>query len=392
MRKQRPERERSHRVRLRAGAIAAGTVAIVALAVAFFPWNAFRGPLAHYFSRQLDRPVSIGALDVRLGWTTHVRMENLTIGNAAWSHDPPDVSGAGSSTPEVKPFTLLAGAPRFPVLDLTQAELLLEKSSDGVPNWLFGDSKSAPDILVGTIYVDGGVVRYRDPGLHADVSVKVQAPRVPGSPPTLRFDGDGVLRREPFHIEGRGSALSALRQINDAYQLDMHARAGATSLGFAGTVVPGDVENLRGDLQLQGKDLSQLYPFVPLQFPWTPPYKLSGKLTHQDARWSYTDFRGVVGDSDLSGSAALDISQTRPLVTADLSSRRFNYKDLGGIVGIPPGDAASGVKAPEQQRESARRAASLRVLPGEPFQLGKLRVVDADIKFRGTRAWHEMTA
>lgn len=71
-------------------------------------------------------------------------------------------------------------------------------------------------------------------------------------------------------------------------------------------------------------------------------------------------------------------------MTADPSSRRFDYKDLGGVIGLPPGESTTGVKTAEQQRSSARRAASSRVLPDKPFELARLRAVDADIKSHGT--------
>jgi uncharacterized protein involved in outer membrane biogenesis len=192
------------------------------------------------------------------------------------------------------------------------------------------------------------------------------------------------LRGEPFHIDGQGLGLSGLRKVDDPYQLDLHARAGATDVRFTGSVVPSEVERLKGELRLQGGDLSQLYPFVPLPIPWTPPYKLSGQLAHGRDHWWYRQLKGTVGDSDVAGDAEFDLSATRPSVTADLSSRRFDYKDLGGIIGLPPGESTSGVKTTEQQRVTARRTVSPRVLPDKPFDLGRLRAVDADIKFRGT--------
>jgi len=368
--------------------IVAATLGVVALAIAFFPWNALRAPLERYLSRELARPVAIGSLSVEFGWTLGIRVEDLSIGNAEWSKDP-RMAHVRSASARVKLLSLLSGTPMIPVLELTEPEVLLERNSDGTPNWIFGDSESAPDVRLGSINIDSGVVRYRDPTLRADITVKLQSPpAVADTAPSLHFAGDGSLRSEPFHIDGQGQALSAVRNIGDPYQLVLHARGGATDVHFAGTVVPAQIENLQGTLQLQGKDLSQLYPFVPLPIPWTPPYKLSGQLVHHGARWSYRAFKGTVGDSDLGGEVDVDLSQARPLVTADLSSRRFNYKDLGGIVGVPPGDSASGVKTAEQQRVSARRAASARVLSDQPFELGRLRIVDADIKFHGTSvAW-----
>ena len=360
-------------------------VAVVIVVALFFPWNLLRGPIASYFSHQLGRPVAIaGDLNVKLGWTPRIQVDDVSIGNAPWSNDP-QMAHVQSMNLHVELLSLFAGVPVVPAIELVEPQVLLEKSKDGGANWLFGDGGYIPDVRLGTIDVDRGIVRYRDPVLRADISVKLQSsPATADTPPSLRFSGDGSFRGEAFRVDGQGLGLSELRKVGDPYQLTFHARAGATDARFAGSVVPSEVERLKGELQLQGKDLSQLYPIVPLPIPWTPPYKLSGQLTHREALWTYRQFKGTVGDSDLAGDVQLDLSQTRASVTADLASRRFNYKDLGGFVGLPPGEATSGVKTGEQQRETVRRAASARVLPDKPFELDRLRIVDADVKFRGT--------
>src|SRR6202163_4336995 len=421
------------RTTLRA-AIVLATMGVLVIAVLFFPWNLLRGPIASYFGHQLGRPVAIaGDLNVRLGWTPRIQVDDVSIGNAPWSEEPQMVHVQRINL-RVELVSLFTGAPVVPTVELVEPQVLLEKNKDGAANWLFGDGGYAPDVRLGTIDVERGIVRYRNPALRADVSVKLQSsPAAADTPASLRFSGDGTFRGEAFRIDGQGLGLSALRKVGDPYQLSLHAQAGATDVRFAGTVVPSEVEHVKGDLQLQGKDLSQLYPIVPLPIPWTPPYKLSGQLAHREKHWSYRqvkgtvgdsdlagDFqvdlsqarpsvtadlasrrfdykdlggfvglpdlqvKGTVGDSDLAGDFQVDLSQARPSVTADLASRRFDYKDLGGFVGLPPGEPTTGVKTGEQQRSTVRRAASARVLSDEPFKLDRFRIADADIKFRGT--------
>jgi uncharacterized protein involved in outer membrane biogenesis len=370
---------------VRVALILAVMVVVVIVVALFFPWNLLRGPLASYVSHQLGRPVAIaGDLNVKLGWTPRIQVNDVSIGNAAWSKDP-QMAQVQRMNLRVELYSLFAGPLVVPAVELIEPQLLLEKNKDGAANWLFGDSGYIPPVRLGTIDVDRGIVRYRDPALRADISVKLQSsPATPDTPPSLRFSGDGRFRGEAFRIDGQGLGLSELRKVGDPYQLTWHARAGATDVRFAGSVVPSEVERLKGELQVQGKDLSQLYPIVPLPIPWTPPYKLSGQLSHKGKLWSYRQLKGTVGDSDLAGDIELDLSRARPSVTADLTSRRLDYKDLGGFVGLPPGESTSGVKTGEQQQATVRRAVSARVLPDEPFKLDRFRIADADIKFRGT--------
>jgi hypothetical protein len=91
--------------------------------------------------------------------------------------------------------------------------------------------------------------------------------------------------------------------------------------------------------------------------------------------WTFRKFAGRVGNSDLAGDFGVDRGQTPQLITADLNSRNLDMKDLGGLVGADRGEAKASPKPPPSDR----------VLPQEPFSLEKLRVANADVKFRGER-------
>jgi uncharacterized protein involved in outer membrane biogenesis len=72
---------------LRWGAIVAGVLIVaVALAAVFLPWNALRGLLAGHVGRELNRDVTIGHLDVKLGRITrHGRPTGRWRTPTAWS-------------------------------------------------------------------------------------------------------------------------------------------------------------------------------------------------------------------------------------------------------------------------------------------------------------------
>jgi len=365
----------------RYGLIGAAIVALVLLVV-FFPWNALRGRIAKYASARLHRAISIhGDLDVELGLTTRVRVDGLAIGNADWSKEP-QMATAEHVMLSFGLASLFRGRPDH--VRLVEPKLLLERSVDGDANWRFDGNTGGVALRIGGIDVDHGVVRYRDPTLHADITVNLQTAGAIGkSPLTLRFDGSGTLRGEPFRLEGEGHGLDQLRNLDDPYRLVLHARAGATTLRFEGTVVPAQPENLHGELHLRGADLSDLYPIVPTPLPWTPAYDLTGQLTHANSQWVFRQISGTVGHSDLAGDFTVDRSAQRTLTTAELSSRKLDYRDLGGFIGLPPGETAGRAQTAAQQNEVRRRAARRGVLPDKAFDLEKLRDHDVDVKFQG---------
>lgn len=366
---------------LRYGAIAAVVLVALALLAVFFPWNALRGPLASYLGHRLHREVTIdGDLRVRLGFPTLVEVNDFSIANAQWSDLQPMAHAARIALTFDLP-SLLHFTPD--TIHLTEPRVVLEKNAAGEANWHFGGKGSGAPAF-GDISIDSGTLRYRDPTLRGDITIAVQTSTGrDNTPDELRFDGRGTLRGDPFTITGRGHGLAALRRVNDPYQLAFDLRAGATGIAFDGTIVPSAPEDLRGALHLHGPDLSELYPLVPSPLPWTPPYNLAGDLTHENDRWNFQRIKGTVGESDLSGEFALDMSRPRVATIADLTSRRFDYKDLGGFVGLPPGETGRKAKTPAQRNEVQKRAASSRVLPDRPFDLGKLRQHDVDLRFRG---------
>ncbi|MEO9136544.1 MAG: AsmA family protein [Casimicrobiaceae bacterium] len=374
---------RAARPALRYGAIAAGIVAAAALVVAVFPWNTFRGPIASYLSDRVNRTVAIdGDLRVNPGWTTRIEIDDVSIANAAWSDLQP-MAHARSIVLTFGLRSLLHVTPD--TVQLVEPHVVLEKNPAGELNWHFGENGSSGTPRLGAITVDRGIIRYRDPTLRGDITVALQSTTpAPNTASALHFNGQGTLRGDSFTIEGQGHGVSELRQVDDPYQLAFDLHAGGTQIAFDGTLFPAAPKNLRGALQLRGPDLSELYPIVPSPLPWTPPYILAGDLTHENQQWDFQRIKGTVGDSDLAGDLRIDLSQKHPLTTADLSSRKFDYKDLGGFVGLPPGERGQKAQTPAQRQEARKRAATYRVLPDKPFDLVNLRDHDVDLQFRGT--------
>jgi AsmA family protein len=368
---------------LRRSGIAAVVVAGLALLVVFFPWNLLRGPLAAYMSHRFDRAVSIdGDLSVNLGWTTRVQIDGLSIANVAWSNEQP-MAASKRIVLWFTPGSLLRGEPVK--AQLIDADVLLERNADGNDNWHLGTDAPAPSI--GNIDIENSTIHFRDAKERADVKLQLWTITSAGEDPwTLRLRGQGTWHGDAVQIEGRGLGLAQLQDIATPYRLTLNIRAGGTSINFDGTVVPAETENLRGALRLQGPDLSLLYPLVPAPLPWTPPYNLAGELVHTKGRglWELLGMKGTVGESDLKGDVRIDVSKPRSLLTADLTSARFDSKDLGGIIGLPPGDPANPAQTAEQRAEERRRVLSYRVLPDKPLELAKLREHDAEVNFRGT--------
>ena len=135
---------------------------------------------------------------------------------------------------------------------------------------------------------------------------------------------------------------------------ETHARAQGTLFD------PVHVGKLDIQLSLQGNDLADLFPIVGIPLPPTPPYQLSGHLLHHEDVWTFHQFSGKVGQSDLAGDFTVDRGQrvadvargSRVGQSAASRSRRLHR-------------CAQRRQAPSQARERAAGAAERAVQPRE---------------------------
>lgn len=350
-------------------------------------WNLLRGPVAQYLSSRLDRTVSIdGDFKIKVSLRPEIEVNGLAVGNAPWATQPM-MAQIERVRFRVELAALFLGRIVMPEVQLVRASIALERNSEGTPNWEFNENRPvgsgwAPEI--GSLMIDQGKLAYEDPSVETTVSLAIDSDpdAQPGSTLTIRFAGRGSLRKEVFQIEGRAETPLSLAYQGKPYRLDVQAIAGATKASFAGTLVPFKLETIDGNLQLSGKDLSKLYPIVPVPLPWTPPYRLSGRFVREGGTWSFKNFKGTVGASDMAGNFSLNGKGKRPMITADVTSQRLDYKDLVGFLGVPP-KARSQRRTPDQEREAAKRAATEKVLPSKPYDLGRLRAADGEVRFWG---------
>ncbi len=381
---------RKRRPALVALGVLAGLITVVAIAIAIVlaDANMLRKPISNYVSRKLDRQFAInGDLRIRLFPHAQVQANDVVLANAGWGSRP-EMVRLDRALISMEWLPLLHKRVVLPEVGLTKPDVLLEKDVDGEANWTFGreDNQQAsngntPEIR--SLWIKEGKVAYVDPPANTDVALTIDSDRAAGdAQSTLRFAGEGSLRDESFHLEGRAGSLLELKEQGRPYKLDVTASAGATKASFDGSLVPLKMESIDGKLTLSGNDLSKLYPLVPVPLPWTPAYKVSGHFVRDGGKYALRDLKGRVGSSDVNGVLSVDVSEKRKAVNADVTSKRLDYKDLAGFLGAPP--PAKGRPRPAaQQREARKLEAAGKVLSEKPYNLKSLRSVDADVHFKG---------
>lgn len=345
---------------------------LLVTAVYFFDWNLARSYIARKVTNSTDRIFAInGDLDVRLSLRPRIIANDIVMGNAEWSRDPimAEIKRADFRIDILK---LLGGRLAFPEISLSEFKLVLEVNKDGTPNWVFGQPDKQREFpRIDALAIDRGTVKYRDPTINTDLTLEINTLAASKDDPEsmLELTGTGQFKGMETKVQARGGALLALRSADRPYPIKATATLGTTKVSVDGTLI--DPLHLKGEelnFELEGSNLALLYPIAGLPIPPTPAYKLAGYLSHSGDIWTFTRFKGTVGNSDLTGDFSVDSGRVPQFITANLVSHSLDMKDLSGFIGANHSTQSSD-----------------KVLPTGLFNLDKLRAADADVRFRGAK-------
>jgi uncharacterized protein involved in outer membrane biogenesis len=356
-------------------------VAGCALALALYDWNHARGWIGKMVEKRTGRELVIaGDLKVQpFSLYPRVHAEHVTFANADWGENRPMLDARSIEFTFGLWKMLFGGRLVVPELKLTGADVLLQREGDGKRNWMLKppektDEGRDPQVLA--LAVEDSWLRVKDRISDTDVNVAVHSQ---AADPVYGTDlvAKGRVRGVPLNMKGASGGLLRLMDDKTPYPVRVEGTLGdarATAKGtFTGAIGDADLD---ATMTISGGNLAPLGDVLKISLPHTKPYKLSGILERRGHKWSFRQFRGAVGQSDLSGDFNVDTGGERPVLTADMHSRVMDIQDLGGFVGMKPGEAHA-AHAPGK------------LLPSEPYNLDKLRRIDAHVKLVAARFQNE---
>lgn len=397
------------------------------LVIAFFDWNRVKPIINDKVSQELHRPFAInGDLSVAWqrepdegGWRAwipwpHVVAQDLSLGNPDWSKVPQMVSLKRVEL-RISPLALLVQQVSIPRIDLTEPEVALQRLADGRANWTFKFDPQEPDaepskwsVDIGAIGFDKGHVTLDDQNLKTRLDLQVEllgqpiafsdivgeseAKRVTeqgGEPQAYAFalKVKGQYHGQKLAGSGKIGGLLALKDASKPFPLQAQAQIGDSRIELRGSLTdPLNLGALDLRLKLAGSSLGNLYPLTGVTLPDSPPYSTDGRLTAKlhdpaGAAFSYKDFNGKIGESDIHGSLAYVASQPRPKLSGALVSNQLLFSDLAPLIGADS-------NAKQKARGGESKQPTDRVLPVEEFRTERWRDMDADVEFTGKRIVH----
>ncbi|MDM0049710.1 AsmA family protein [Variovorax sp. J22R115] len=396
------------RVHRRRGWVIAGAViSVLVIVLVLFDWNWVRPPIERYISRKTEREFRMSDLHVRLGWTPTIRMRDVYFGNAPWATDK------AMAQAEMVEFSVslrdLPDKILVPRVALTRPDLVFERLADDRRNWTLAEPSESDEpskLRISTLSVDQGRLRYIDHGEPFELDVRAstfdpasreKVKDADAPPVNARYSTEYAFTGKYHDASFSGQALTgevlSFQESGVPFPLKGRLSAGTTKVEVEGTIADAvDISAIDVRLLIEGRTLANLYPFLLLPLPASPPYRLQGHLTQKGPRYTMEDLSGKIGSTDVTGKGAYLEREPRPLLTADLHSKLLNIADLGPLIGIET--KQTGGKPDLSQGETATRPAAKqkdkavtpdRLLPAGEFEGSRLQKIDADVTLTATK-------
>ena len=378
-----------------------GIVAIATATAIFFftlDQNKAKKYISAGVSKATGRQLNInGDLNLDLGWISRLSASQIQFENAQWSKHPQMVE-VGFFDVQIDLWQLLS---KFrvvlPTVTISQPKVILEKNAEGSANWEFRAAPAATEPVVPEqraefpviekLIIKDGTFLFDDQETNNQLELKLTQAEAAGFlDEPVKLKAEGTYQKLPLTLSLDGGSYQNLRSTQEPYPLKINLGMGKVKAKIDGNLT--DPLAMKGEdvtLDIQGDDMANLFPLIRLVFPSTPPYRLKGHLKHEGEVWSFSNFSGRVGGSDLSGTIRVDTEPKRPVMKADLVSNMLDFKDLAGFIGGTPGTATGDTASEEQQKLAAADTENERIFPDQRYSLERLRAMDADVRLRAKR-------
>lgn len=190
----------------------------------------------------------------------------------------------------------------------------------------------------------------------------------------MRFVGS--YNDYPIKVQGKIGSLVNIFDPAQKWSLDLSVEAFESHITVTGSIL--DVKNLKGiDLKLaaKGEDLTRFEKSVQKSLPVKAPFSVSAHLVaFTGDQFKVSDISLLLGNSEISGSVAIDQSARKPNINAKLISETLDLRPVIDRAGRTESDALKSTPASQKKSDN--------VFPNTPLRLEGLHQINAEIDFK----------
>ena len=362
--------------------------------VSRYDFNTLKPQISQKVQEATGRKLILGGdIKLKIGFTPSLVVEKVSFQNAPWGSQPEMVIAKRFEV-KVAILPLIRGNIEIKRFILIEPHILLETNAAGKSNLTFGIPKERvaekpkeaqpkegeiklPSLTLNQVGIEKGSFTYKNGQSKKTYAIKIDSlsleEKNASSPITLKIKG--AYENEMFEIAGTLGPLSSLLNEDQPWPVDLKAKTGWLNLS-----VEGSIQNVKTqpkldlNVQIQGNDLAKVAQAANTTMTIKGPFEITAHLQNPKPKvYQLSDLKAKIAESDLKGSAAVNLINNRPLLTGDLSSKNLDLR-----VFFPP-SSASAEKNGKSVRKKEKKA---KVFSADPLPLEGLNKVDAALNVR----------
>jgi len=328
-----------------------------------------------------------GDMNLEFGLAPALTVNDVSFQNAPWGSRP-QMAQIKRIEVHVAILPLILGKIRLKRLVLVNPDILIETDPAGKSNLEFGSGDKViserskgtatqrvklPALVVNELQVTNGTVTYREgrSGKVYTLSLDSLTAFSKNYESSVRTELKGSYRNIPFKVKGSfGPLAGGVSEDHKPWPLSVTAEALNTALVVEGTIK--DACDLRGiDLgfALKGNDFETLGETFGKSVPLKGPFSVSGRVSDPAPRtYRISGLKVAAAGSVLSGTIEANLSGSRPMVKAVLTSQRLDIRPILAE-DTKPGDIRT-----DGRDEN--------VFPESPLPFETLKYLDADLNIQ----------
>jgi uncharacterized protein involved in outer membrane biogenesis len=333
-----------------------------------------------------------GNLDVKISLSPTVTAEQVALQNVPWGSRP-DLVTLKRLEVQIGLLPLILGRIEVKRLILVKPDILVETDDSGKLNLEFEpplDSEKdkpkkppapfkLPPLAVREVRLDNGLILYRHGKPRETYALKIDSLEASskGFKSPLAFKLKGSYLGNSLEAAGTLGAFPALLKPDEPWPLKLSLQSKKTSVTLEGSI--RDVMAAKGfslAVKVDSPSIREIGRIAGVDhLPDVGPVKLDSRVSDSKPNtFKISDIIVALADSDLAGSAEIDLGRGRPKFEAELSSKNL---DIRPLIAEVPRESESEKPAEHHKKVSSR------IFPNHPLSVNSLNIADAKIKFQG---------
>lgn len=324
--------------------LAAFLIALVVAAyaiIASYPVEEIKTLLQAEVKKTTGRDLTIaGKVEMEVSFSPSIVMEDITFANAEWASEPNMVTMKRFEV-EVELWPLLSGEIAIKRLVMVEPVIQIETDAEGRGNWeapgiAGGEDTQAGDLGVlpsfDALAIEQGrlVLRDQASGITQTIVLESLEGSAQDLASPLTASIKGSVDEIPFDLAIELGSIAKLVS-GEAFPLSADGTLAGAQAAIKGTLAPKFDGQMDLDIALSGASFADLNKAFAIGLPAEGAYDLKLDISQAGAdQLNINSLNLKIANSDLSGTAAVDLAGERPRVTGAFASQRFAVADFFG--------------------------------------------------------------